>query len=91
MSSGYVLADALNREATPGAAFESYEKRLRPSLDRRQAMQRRLTKWLVPATAAQILLRNAALTLANQPLMGWLLKGLAWSRFDGALAGARRS
>jgi 2-polyprenyl-6-methoxyphenol hydroxylase-like FAD-dependent oxidoreductase len=91
MSSAYVLADALCRQPTPAAAFESYENQLKASLDRRQALQRRLTKWILPATDVQILLRNVALALANQPCMGWLFKGLASPRFDSAFAEARRS
>lgn len=91
MSGAYVLVSALCREPTLRTAFECYENRMRPSLNRRQEIRRRLTKWLVPATEGQILVRNVALTLANQPWMGWLLGGLASSRLDGALADTRRS
>jgi 2-polyprenyl-6-methoxyphenol hydroxylase-like FAD-dependent oxidoreductase len=84
ISNAYVLAAKLSQEASVGAALQSYEKQLRPTLDRKQAVGRRFRKWLVPSTDMEILLRNAALNAVNHRGMGWLLKRFASSEFGSA-------
>jgi 2-polyprenyl-6-methoxyphenol hydroxylase-like FAD-dependent oxidoreductase len=65
LAASYVLAEELNREGDVKAALARYEHRVRPPLAQLRRAGRRAADWLVPATPAGILTRDAAIRLAS--------------------------
>jgi 2-polyprenyl-6-methoxyphenol hydroxylase-like FAD-dependent oxidoreductase len=65
MAAAYVLAEELTRDEDVKTALSRYEHRVRPPLAQMRRAGRRSAEWLVPATAAGIAARNAAIRLAG--------------------------
>jgi 2-polyprenyl-6-methoxyphenol hydroxylase-like FAD-dependent oxidoreductase len=65
MAAAFVLAEELTRNDDVKAALARYEHRVRPPLARMRRAGRKSAEWLVPATAAGIAARDAAIRLAS--------------------------
>lgn len=65
MAAAFVLGEELNRGDDVKLALARYEKRVRPPLAQMRRNGRKSAEWLVPATAAGIAARDAALRLAS--------------------------
>ncbi len=61
------LAEALGQSYDAKAAFARYERRLRPAVHGQQRAARLMSKWLVPASAFGVTLRNVATGMAVWP------------------------
>jgi 2-polyprenyl-6-methoxyphenol hydroxylase-like FAD-dependent oxidoreductase len=69
MLGGYVLAGELTRTTDPARAFNAYEARLRPLIERKQRGARRLGGWFAPRTGPGLFIRNLLTRLASNPLV----------------------
>jgi 2-polyprenyl-6-methoxyphenol hydroxylase-like FAD-dependent oxidoreductase len=65
MAAAYVLAEELTRGDDVKLALARYEHRVRPPLAQMRRAGRKSADWLVPATAAGIAARDAAIRLAS--------------------------
>ena len=65
LAAAYVLAEELDRTSDVKEALARYEHRVRPPLAQLRRAGRRAADWLVPATPAGILARDAAIRLAS--------------------------
>jgi 2-polyprenyl-6-methoxyphenol hydroxylase-like FAD-dependent oxidoreductase len=65
MAAAYVLAEELTRGDDVKLALARYEHRVRPPLAQMRRAGRKSAEWLVPATAAGIAARDAAIRLAS--------------------------
>jgi 2-polyprenyl-6-methoxyphenol hydroxylase-like FAD-dependent oxidoreductase len=74
LAAAFVLAEELTRDDDVKAALTRYEHRVRPPLAQMRRAGRKSAEWLVPATAAGIAARNAAIRLANIRGMSRLLR-----------------
>ena len=88
MAGAYILAGELDRCAGDHtAAFERYEQRLRPLIERKQRGAVRLGGWFAPRTTAGLLARNVLTRLAGFPsLAPFIVKdmldpGLEWPTY----------
>jgi 2-polyprenyl-6-methoxyphenol hydroxylase-like FAD-dependent oxidoreductase len=76
MAGAYILAGELDLCGGDHAvAFERYEQRLRPLIERKQKSARGLAGWFVPRTTPGLLARNAMTRLAAFPGVAPLLLG----------------
>ena len=67
VAGAYTLAEALSQSYDAKAAFARYERLLRPAVHRQQSAGRRMSKWLVPASALGVTLRNVATGISVWP------------------------
>jgi 2-polyprenyl-6-methoxyphenol hydroxylase-like FAD-dependent oxidoreductase len=74
LAASYVLADELCRGQAVTDALARYEHRVRPQLAQLRRGSRRAGEWLVPATAAGLMARNATIRLSNRPGFARLLR-----------------
>jgi 2-polyprenyl-6-methoxyphenol hydroxylase-like FAD-dependent oxidoreductase len=74
MGGAYVLADELRCTHDVATALTRYERRVKPSIERKQAAGRRAADWFVPATQWRIALRDTVLRLAALPGLTGLLR-----------------
>ncbi|HEU4627594.1 MAG TPA: FAD-dependent monooxygenase [Steroidobacteraceae bacterium] len=65
MAAAYVLGEELTHNQDVKVALDHYERRVRPPLAQMRRAGRRSAEWLVPATAAGIVARDAAIRLAR--------------------------
>jgi 2-polyprenyl-6-methoxyphenol hydroxylase-like FAD-dependent oxidoreductase len=73
MAGGYVLAEELS--VAPNRipdALQNYERRLRPSVEKKQKVGRRMVSWFLPKNRLQIALRDFGTRLAATPFGGAL-------------------
>lgn len=83
MASAFVLAEELTRNDDVKAALARYEHRVRPPLARMRRAGAKSAEWLVPATAARIAARDAAIRLASiRGLSRLLLPAISAARED---------
>jgi 2-polyprenyl-6-methoxyphenol hydroxylase-like FAD-dependent oxidoreductase len=72
MLGAYVLAGELERSRGDPAAFDAYERRLRPFIERQQGNAVRFAGSFTPRTALGLLFRNGVLNLMRiGPLGAW--------------------
>jgi 2-polyprenyl-6-methoxyphenol hydroxylase-like FAD-dependent oxidoreductase len=88
MAGAYILAGELDRCAGDHTvAFERYEQRLRPLIERKQKGALRLGGWFAPRTTAGLLARNVLTRLAGFPSLApfivkdMLESGLEWPTY----------
>jgi 2-polyprenyl-6-methoxyphenol hydroxylase-like FAD-dependent oxidoreductase len=74
MAAAYVLAEELTRGDDVKLALARYEHRVRPPLAQMRRAGRKSADWLVPATAAGIAARDAAIRLASLRGLSRLLR-----------------
>lgn len=83
MAGAYLLAEALATAADHSAAFQEYERRFRPFVDRKQRAAERFGWWFAPRTRAGIRLRDAATSLMRVRYLGKILAARAFGdRFE---------
>lgn len=74
LAAACVLAEELCGPLPVKEALLQYEHRVRPELIRMRRAGRRAAEWVVPATAAGIMARNAAIRLSSRPGLARLLR-----------------
>jgi 2-polyprenyl-6-methoxyphenol hydroxylase-like FAD-dependent oxidoreductase len=67
VAAAYVLAEELADAQGVGAALSRYERRLKPSIERKQAAGRRIAGWFVPESNLRLALRNLSLRVSVWP------------------------
>lgn len=75
MAGAYVLAERLAKAGSdvPGA-LARYERRIRPSIVKKQAAGRRLARWFVPENDVQLTIRDVVTRMATWPIAWRLLR-----------------
>jgi 2-polyprenyl-6-methoxyphenol hydroxylase-like FAD-dependent oxidoreductase len=69
MAGAYILANELREtNGQPRPAFEAYERKLKPEIDRRQQQARGLARWFVPESRFDIWMMFLFLRLAFLPV-----------------------
>ncbi len=82
VAGSYVLAEELSsvQKENVRAALTAYERRLGPSVAKRQKAVRRLARWFVPDDRARLMMRNAVMRMTTSPLASLVLKRrFAWT------------
>ncbi len=82
VAGSYVLAEELADVQKEGvrAALAAYERRLGPSVAKRQKAGRRLARWFVPDDRARLIVRDAVMRMTTSPLPSLVLKRrFAWT------------
>ncbi len=74
MAAAYILAETLNAEDNVAEALQHYERRLKPSIQKKQAAGRKMATWFVPEYSFRIRLRDAALRLAVWPVASYFVR-----------------
>ena len=74
LAGAYVLAEEIARATNGRAAFEAYERRLKPTVERQQRAARRLARWFVPADEFHLRVRNGLTTAASRPFVAAVLR-----------------
>ncbi|MET9023912.1 FAD-dependent oxidoreductase [Actinopolymorpha sp. NPDC004070] len=75
MAGAYVLADNLGAARTVAAGLAAYERAWRPLTEDKQRSARRLARWFLPRTRAELVVRRAGLRLLALPGTDRLLAG----------------
>jgi 2-polyprenyl-6-methoxyphenol hydroxylase-like FAD-dependent oxidoreductase len=74
MAGAYVLAEELGAGDDVAAALARYERRLRPSIERKQRAGRRIARWFVPDSELRLVVRDMALRASVWPLACEIVK-----------------
>lgn len=69
IAGAYLLADRLARSDSIDQALTQYEQLWRPVAEEKQKVGRAGARWFLPATAAQLRVRRAALQMARLPVI----------------------
>lgn len=76
IAGAYLLADQLARAKSVDHALARYEKLWRPVAEEKQKVARASARWFLPASAAQLRMRRAALRMARLPVIDRHVAGL---------------
>jgi 2-polyprenyl-6-methoxyphenol hydroxylase-like FAD-dependent oxidoreductase len=75
MAGAYILAEELGAGHDYSAALTRYERRVKPSIKKKQRAGRKMARWFVPEGRFRMAVRDAMLRLSSSgPLASWLLK-----------------
>jgi len=70
MTGAYVLAEELRIAGDAVAdALRCYERKLKPSIEEKQAAGRRLARWFVPEDRLHLVIRDTALRVITAPVI----------------------
>lgn len=69
IAGAYLLADRLARAESIDQALTHYEKLWRPVVEEKQKVARARARWFLPASAAQLRVRRAALRMTRLPVI----------------------
>ncbi|MFD4637514.1 FAD-dependent oxidoreductase [Lentzea sp. NPDC058436] len=86
MTGACVLAEELS--AGLDGAFERYQARLKPAVERTQEFGRRFIGWMAPSSAWRISLRDLVFRLSGLPVVRTLIRGSLVPDVDGVLTPA---
>jgi 2-polyprenyl-6-methoxyphenol hydroxylase-like FAD-dependent oxidoreductase len=75
MGGAWALSTELGRGGTVEQILERYESRVKPAIEAKQRVGRRMARWFVPASARRIAMRDLLLRASVKPGMSWLLAG----------------
>jgi 2-polyprenyl-6-methoxyphenol hydroxylase-like FAD-dependent oxidoreductase len=75
MAGAYVLAEELGKNrADPKAALASYERRMRPTVEKKQASGRSMAKWFLPENSIRLAFRDFITRYSANPLIRPLMR-----------------
>lgn len=74
MAAAYVLAEELGTGFEVDQALQSYERRLRPVVEKQQASGRKMAAWFVPASPFRLMMRDFVMRLSVWPMASLLVK-----------------
>ncbi|MET9227634.1 FAD-dependent oxidoreductase [Lentzea sp. NPDC003310] len=86
MTGAHVLVEELS--AGFDGAFDRYQARLKPAVERTQEFGRRFVGWMAPASAWRISVRDMAFRLSGLPIVRNLIRGSVTPDVDGVLTPA---
>jgi len=76
MGGAYVLAEELTRSGDLASALRSYEQRVKPAIEKKQRMGRRMAGWFVPDSRLQMATNDLFTRMAEWPVAWRLVKRL---------------
>jgi 2-polyprenyl-6-methoxyphenol hydroxylase-like FAD-dependent oxidoreductase len=77
LASAWILAQELDANRDVSAAVMAYERRVRPTVSKRQAAGRNVARWFVPEDRLHLVVRDAAMRMSAWPIAStWLRHSL---------------
>jgi 2-polyprenyl-6-methoxyphenol hydroxylase-like FAD-dependent oxidoreductase len=76
MGGAYVLAEELTRSGDLASALRSYEQRVKPAIEKKQRMGRRMAGWFVPNSGLRMATNDLFTRMAQWPVAWRLVKRL---------------
>jgi 2-polyprenyl-6-methoxyphenol hydroxylase-like FAD-dependent oxidoreductase len=74
VTSAYILAQLLSQDRDLTTALAVYERTLKPTINRQQAVARRIAHWFVPTSESRLWMRNLVARAAMLPPIASLLR-----------------